>query len=159
MAVDLDTFKRAAGSWVSGVTIVTSRTGGRQHGMIVTAFCSVSADPPQVLVCANRGSGTRAVIDEASAFTVNVLAEEQTDLLEIFSGEGREENRFEGLDCTLGVTGCPRIPDALAYLDCSVAQVVESGTHDIYIGLVEAAEVSDLRPLAYFRRKCRRLET
>lgn len=159
MAVDVDTFKRAAGSWVSGVTIVTSRSGERRHGMTASAFCSVSAEPPQVLVCVNRESSTRALIRESSTFSVSILAQGQADLLELFADKDRQEVRFEGLDCSLGATGCPRIPGALAHLDCSVAQVLESGTHDIYIGLVEAAAIENRQPLAFFRGKCRRLES
>jgi flavin reductase (DIM6/NTAB) family NADH-FMN oxidoreductase RutF len=157
LAVDVDTFKRALGGWVSGVTIVTSRAGDRHCGMTASAFCAVSADPPQVLVCANRGSSTRGVIQEASAFGVSILARGQRGLSELFADKNRQDIRFEGLECPLGVTGCPRIPGALVHLDCSVTQVFESGTHSIYIGLVEAAAIQDREPLAYHRGEYWRL--
>ena len=55
---DADLFKRALRRWASGVTVVTARDGGELFGMTVSAFNSVSADPPLVLVCANQGSRT-----------------------------------------------------------------------------------------------------
>ena len=157
MPVDIETFKRTLGSWASGVTIVTSRAGGLQHGMTASAFCSVSAEPPQILICANRESNTHLVIEQARAFSVSILASGQEDLSDLFADKSREDVRFSELDCESGVTGCPRIPGAVAHLDCSVNQIIESGTHVIYVGLVEAAEISDRQPLAFFRGKYRNL--
>ena len=158
MPVDKDTFKRAAGSWVSGLTIVTSAKGDRRHGMTASAFSAVSAEPPQVLVCCEHGSATRALIREAGAFTVSLLARGQEALSELFADKQRSAVRFEGLDCATGVTGCPRIPGALAHIDCSVVRTHEAGTHDIYIGLVEAADLHDQEPLVFYRGTHRQLE-
>ena len=157
MSIDVDTFKDALSNWASGVTIVTSRIGALQSGMTVSAFCAVSAQPPQVLCCTNHESTTDSVIRQAKSFSVSILARQQERLSELFADENREDLRFEGLDCSLGVTGCPRIPGALVYLDCSVAQVLEAGTHMIYVGLVEAAEINDRVPLIFHRRKYRHL--
>ena len=157
MSIDVDSFKDALANWVSGVTIVTSRIGALQSGMTASAFCSVSAQPPQVLFCANRQSRTASVIRRAKSFSVSILAREQERLSELFADDGREDLRFDGLDCSRGVTGSPRIPGALVHLDCSVAQVLEAGTHVIYVGLVEAAEINDREPLIFHRRKYRHL--
>src|SRR5262245_701079 len=157
MAVDVDTFKRVLGSWVSGVTIVTSRHGELQHGMTASAFSSVSADPPQILICANRDSNTHAVIERSRCFSVSILAAGQEELSNLFADKSREDVRFDGLACATGATGCPRIPGALAHLDCRVAQAVAAGTHVIYVGLVEAAAVQDAAPLAFFRGRYQRL--
>jgi flavin reductase (DIM6/NTAB) family NADH-FMN oxidoreductase RutF len=151
MPVDSDTFKRAAGSWVSGLTIVTSAKGDRRHGMTASAFSAVSVEPPHVLVCCDRGSKTHALIGESEAFTMSILAQGQTDLSELFADKQRSELRFHGIDCATGVTGCPRIPGALAHIDCTVAQVHEAGTHAIYIGRVEAADIHDREPLVFYR--------
>lgn len=158
MPVDIDTFKRTAGSWVSGLTIVTTAKGDRRHGMTASAFSAVSAEPPQVLICCDRGSTTHALIHEAGAFTVNILAQGQEELSKLFADKQRSEVRFDGLDCETGVTGCPRIPGALVHIDCSVAEVHEAGTHAIYIGLVEAADVHDHEPLVFHRGRHRRID-
>ena len=157
MSVDIDTFKRAAGSWVSGLTIVTSAQGDRRHGMTASAFSAVSAEPPLVLVCCERSSKTHALIREAGVFGVSILARDQVGLSVLFADKGRSEVRFDGLDCAEGRTGCPRIPGALAQIDCSVVQVVDAGTHALFIGLVEAAEVHDGQPLAFYRGEYRGL--
>ncbi len=157
MSIDVDSFKDALGNWVSGVTIVTSRIGALQSGMTVSAFCSVSTQPPQVLFCANRQSTTGSVIRQAKSFSVSILAREQERLSELFADDGRENVRFDGLHCPLGMTGSPRIPGALVHLDCSVAQILEAGTHVIYVGLVEAADINDREPLIFHRRQYRHL--
>jgi flavin reductase (DIM6/NTAB) family NADH-FMN oxidoreductase RutF len=157
MPIDLDTFRRVLGSWLSGVTIVTSRHGELQHGMTASAFCSVSAEPPQVLICANRESSTHAVIERSRCFGVSILAAGQEELSNLFADKSREDVRFSGLACAQGVTGCPRIPGALAYLDCRVSQAIQAGTHTIYVGLIEAAVVGDAEPLAFYRGRYKRL--
>ncbi len=151
MAVDAETFKRALGSWATGVTIVTSQDGALRHGMTVSAFNEVSMDPPLVVICADKTSNTQALIERVRAFSVSILSQGQDQLSRLFANKEREELRFDGLDCEIGVTGCPRIPGALAWLDCSVQQAIEAGDHVVYIGRVEKAGVKDLGPLIHFR--------
>ncbi len=152
MAVDAESFKRALGSWASGVTIVTSQHDGERLGMTVSAFSSVSLAPPLVLVCADKGSNTNALIQKSGSFTVNVLAAGQDALSNLFADKKREAVRFDGLDCRTGATGCPRIPGVLAVLDCRVHEAVDAGDHWVYIGAVEAAEIAaDKQPLVYHR--------
>jgi flavin reductase (DIM6/NTAB) family NADH-FMN oxidoreductase RutF len=152
MPVDAESFKRALGSWASGVTIVTSQHGGERLGMTVSAFSSVSLAPPLVLVCADKSSNTNALIQKSGTFTVNVLAAGQSALSNLFADKKREAIRFDGLDCRPGATGCPRLPGVLATLDCRVHEAVDAGDHWVYIGAVEAAEIaSDKEPLVYHR--------
>ena len=152
MPVDAESFKRALGSWASGVTIVTSQHGGERLGMTVSAFSSVSLAPPLVLVCADKGSNTNALIQKSGNFTVNVLAAGQSALSNLFADKKREAIRFDGLDCRAGATGCPRLPGVLAVLDCRVHEAVDAGDHWVYIGAVEAADIaSDKEPLVYHR--------
>ncbi|MFI5316138.1 MAG: flavin reductase family protein [Myxococcota bacterium] len=152
MSVDRDTFKRTLGSWASGVTIVTSQHGGERLGMTVSAFSSVSLDPPLILVCADKASNTNALIHGSRTFTVNVLGREQSALSSLFADKKRESIRFDGLDCKTGATGCPRIPGALASLDCRVRDVVDAGDHIVYVGSVEAAAIdAEQEPLVYWR--------
>jgi flavin reductase (DIM6/NTAB) family NADH-FMN oxidoreductase RutF len=158
VSVDRDTFKRTLGSWASGVTIVTSQHAGERMGMTVSAFSSVSLDPPLVLVCADKGSNTNALILASRTFTVNVLGREQSALSSLFADKKRESVRFDGLDCKTGATGCPRIPGALASIDCRVRDVVDAGDHYVYVGTVEAATIdAEQEPLVYWRGLYQRL--
>ena len=152
MSVDRDTFKRTLGSWASGVTIVTSQHAGERMGMTVSAFSSVSLDPPLTLVCADKGSNTNTLIQASRTFTVNVLGREQSALSSLFADKKREAIRFDGLDCKTGATGCPRLPGALASLDCTVRDVVDAGDHIVYVGTVEDAAIdAEQEPLVYWR--------
>jgi flavin reductase (DIM6/NTAB) family NADH-FMN oxidoreductase RutF len=144
-------FKQALAQWASGVTIVTSRDGDRVQGMTVSAFSSVSLEPPLVLVCADKTSITHGLIQRSGVLGVSVLAEDQQALSNRFASKRDEHLRFQGLACAEGATGCPRIPGALVWLDCRVAQAVDAGDHRVYIAEVIEAEVQEGRPLVYFR--------
>jgi len=152
MPVDRDKFRHTLGSWASGVTIVTSQHGAERMGMTVSAFSSVSLDPPLVLVCADKSSNTNGVIKQSGAFTVNVLGRDQSALSNLFADKKREAIRFDGLDCKTGATGCPQLPGALATLDCRVYEAIDAGDHIIYVGSVEAAAIdAEQEPLVYWR--------
>ncbi len=151
MAVAADSFKQALARWASGVTIVTARHGADVHGMTVSAFASVSLDPPLVLVCAEKTSNTNALIQRSGVFTVNVLARGQDELSNKFASKKQEWERFVGLECKDGATGCPRIPGAAVALDCRVTQTIDAGDHLVYIAHVEDAAFTDAAPLVYYR--------
>ena len=151
MAVDPEQFRKVLGCWATGVTIVTSQDGDLRHGMTVSAFNEVSLDPPLVLVCADKNSNTLGVIERSKAFTVSILADDQSEVSNLFADKKREDIRFERLDCSRGATGCPRIPGAIAWLDCSVHNAVDAGDHVVYIGLVEQSDTTETAPLLYFR--------
>jgi flavin reductase (DIM6/NTAB) family NADH-FMN oxidoreductase RutF len=152
VGVDADQFRQALARWASGVTIATSLDADSQpQGMTLSAFCSVSLDPPLVLVCADQSSNTHRAIQTSKVLGVSLLASEQRELSERFASKELEAVRFEGLDCSAGSSGCPRIPGALAWLDCRVVQSVAAGDHVIYVAEVERAELGSGAPLLYFR--------
>lgn len=156
MSIDPELFKRLFASWATGVTIVTSREGERVHGMTASAFTEVSLEPPLVLFCADKSTITNELIQAAGVFCVSILAEGQEALSNKFASKKDEFRRFEGLDCASGATGCPRIPGALAWMDCRVVQAVDAGDHFVYIGEIAAAEVTDQAPLLHFRSAYRK---
>lgn len=157
MAIDGELYKKLLSNWASGVTVVTSRDGDRIQGMTVSAFNEVSLDPPLVLVCADKATITNELIQASGVFTVSILAHDQDVLSNRFASKRDEHRRFDGLDCELGSTGCARIPGAVAWLDCTVRQTVNAGDHYVYIGEIEAAEVTDRAPLLFFRARYEKL--
>ncbi len=157
MPVDRESFKQALSRWASGVTIVTSRAGDRIHGMTVSAFASVSLEPPLVLVCADKGSITHSVIAESHRFAANVLAADQGALSNRFADKRDEHRRFEGIEWKPGATGCPLLPGAVAHVDCRVTSAHDAGDHIIYVGTVEQVATTDDEPLLYFRGHYHRL--
>jgi flavin reductase (DIM6/NTAB) family NADH-FMN oxidoreductase RutF len=161
LTVSSERFRQALGHWASGVAIVTSRAGDRVHGMTVSAFSSVSLDPPLVLVCAEKTSETYAVIAEAGFFAVNILSSEQRDLSNRFASKKDEHRRFVGLETREAVTGAPLLHGCLAHLDCQVVATHDAGDHVIYVGSVEAAEQAEedaaREPLLHFQSAYRAL--
>jgi len=150
VTIDFEQFRSAMSRWATGVTIVTARAGERIHGMTVSDFAGVSADPPLVLVCADKSSNTLDVIREGGCFAVNVLAADQDALSNRFASKKEEHRRFEGLDCAEGPTGAPLVPGALVSLDCTVVDAHDAGDHVIFVGRIEHVVERDGEPLVYF---------
>jgi len=152
VAISGDQYKQTLAQWPSGVTIVTSRAGDRVQGMTVSSFNEVSLNPPLVLICADKSTITNDLIQASGVFSVSILAKGQEDLSNRFASKKHERERFDGLNCDDGETGCPRIPGAVAWLDCKIEQSVDAGDHLVHIGEIQAAEITDRPPLIYFRQ-------
>lgn len=135
-------FKHAMRRLAAGVTLVTTAGRGGRAGLTATAVCSLSADPPRVLVCVNRDSAPNRAIVAAKRFCVNVLGTRHRALALRFAGATgvQGEERFAKGTWTVGVTGAPVLADALASFDCAVVEAIESGTHTIFVGAVRAIE-------------------
>ncbi len=133
-AVDRDTFRAVMRKHASSVTVITTTHDGRLHGMTATAFCSVSADPPTILIVVNRSARSHPLIDGSGLFVVNIVSADQTSLAERFS-EKRDEP-FDGLDYTLGKTGAPILRGVIAHLECRVVSRTEVETHTLFLGSV-----------------------
>jgi flavin reductase (DIM6/NTAB) family NADH-FMN oxidoreductase RutF len=151
MSVSVDDFKKALQLWASGVAVVTtsSEKFGVQ-GMTVTAFSSVSVNPPQILVCINDSADTGVGIHESQYFAVNVLNSDQQDLSNQFAGGSSQQQRFENTDWQEGITGAPILNNSLMSLDCKVVEKVLAGTHWIIIGEVQACVCRSGEPLLYY---------
>ncbi|RCW37646.1 flavin reductase (DIM6/NTAB) family NADH-FMN oxidoreductase RutF [Halopolyspora algeriensis] len=148
--VDEGVFRDVVGRFVTGVTILTGSSEGRNHGMVVSAFSSLSVDPPMVLVCANRKSRTQDTVRKSGAFGVNVLAEHQHDLVRLFSSA--EPEKFSGvLWSPSEQLGLPLLTGVLGWLECRVIKEFEVATHAVFMGEVLGAGARGGAPLAYFR--------
>lgn len=148
--IDPDTFRAVLGRFASGVTILTARDGnGADQGMTVSAFCSVSLDPPLVLACVERVASVHPILAAAEHFAVSVLASGQEALSRRFAEQ--DGNRFDGIGFRRGRTGAALIDDALAHIECRRVAAHDTGDHTVFIGEVLAAEAHDRRPLLYYR--------
>ena len=158
MSVDPDTFRSVLGRFASGITVVTSRDGnGKDAGMTVNAFCSVSLIPPLILVCVDHVASMHAMIVAAPHFAVNILAADQEHISRRFSGPD-EHKRFDGLGYSRGTTGVALLDDALAHIECRRISQHEAGDHTVIIGEVETATAFSDRPLLYYRGGYAQLE-
>ena len=149
--IDAATFRAVLGRFATGVTVVTTRDAeGRDHGMTVSAFSSVSLDPPLVLVCIARNASMFPSLAEATHVAVNVLAEGQEPLSRRFASE--VDDRFEGIGFTRAPSGCPLLDGALASIELRIETRVDAGDHVVYIGRVEHAQLTaEAGPLLYYR--------
>jgi flavin reductase (DIM6/NTAB) family NADH-FMN oxidoreductase RutF len=155
--IDAATFRRALGRFPSGVTVVTVRDdAGRDFGMTVSAFASLSLAPPLVLVCIGDDATIGGNVAAAGHFAVSVLAENQTALAELFADTGAD--RFAGTAIVRGTTGLALIEGAVSHLECAIVARHRGGDHTIVVGEVLAATaVEDGRPLIYQLGDYRRL--
>ena len=150
MAIDPELFKQALGSFASGVTILTTQDQeGQLRGMTVSAFCSVSLDPPLVLVCIDQKAECHPNLRGIGRFAVNILGEAQRELSRRFATKGID--RFEGVRVRPGATGVPLLDGALSVLECRVVRAHPAGDHTIFVGEVQEAEVAPEAPLLHFR--------
>jgi flavin reductase (DIM6/NTAB) family NADH-FMN oxidoreductase RutF len=151
--IDPATFRSVLGRFASGVTVVTVRDDQLyDHGMTVSAFCSLSLEPPLVLVCIEKSASLHGVLatgHTASRFAVNILEAKQEEIARRFAEE--HPDRFEGVGFTRGVTGAPIIDDCLAVIECEVQSRHPAGDHTIVIGAVIASATNEGRPLLYYR--------
>lgn len=151
-------FRRALGRFASGVTVVTTRdANGNLHGITVSAFCSVSLDPPLVLVCIDKNTGSHRALTESAAFVVNFLREEQRHLSDRFASF--LPDKFGSVKYRAGIDDLPVLEDALCHLECRLVNAHEAGDHTIFVGQIERATVNDGEPLVYFQGNYRSLKT
>ena len=156
MALDQDAFRAVLGRFASGVTIVTVLgANGRDYGMTVSAFSSVSLEPPLVMVCIGEEASLKPMIAEATHYGVSILASDQEPLSRRFAAHGE---RFDGIGFTRGENGMALIDGALAFMECRIVARHRAGDHTVVIGEVEAASVEDARPLLYYRGGYAQLE-
>jgi len=154
--IDQATFRQVLGHFASGVTVVTAATGDVYHGITVSSFCSLSLDPPLVLVCIDKRVRSHEAIVQAGAFAINILAQENEHLSRHFAS--RIEDKFASIAYHLGETGTPILHDVLATLECRLHAQLPGGDHTIFAGEVVAmSSRDDADPLLYYRGGYRQL--
>lgn len=139
----------------AGVTIVTTRHQDTLAGLTATSVCSLTAEPPRLLVCINRDADAHALIEASGIFAVSLLTRAHQELADRFGGRTGMFGpaRFAHGDWATAVTGAPLLVGAAASFDCRLAQIVPVGTHSIFIGEVEAVQVrEDGEELVYIDR-------
>ena len=144
-AVGAEDFRRGMRRLAAGVTIVAAAHGGERSGLTATAVSSLTAEPPQLLVCVNRSAAAHEQIRKGEALCVNALALEHRALAERFAGIGgiHGPERFEAGSWTTLATGAPVLADALAAFDCVVVDAVDVATHTIFISRVVAVRARE----------------
>jgi flavin reductase (DIM6/NTAB) family NADH-FMN oxidoreductase RutF len=152
-SVAADEFAGAMSMLASGVVLVTCCRAERPWGMTVTAFASVSAHPPTVLVSLGSGTTCALAIPETGAFGVSILSRDQVDVAEYGAVPGAAKFLDALVERCDRRSTSPAIANALVHLDCVVFDAVDAGDHTVFFGHVRA--VRGLRggnPLVYHGR-------
>jgi flavin reductase (DIM6/NTAB) family NADH-FMN oxidoreductase RutF len=142
-------FRAVMGSVCTPVSVVTAMAGDRPHGTTVSAFASLSLDPPMVLVSLDRSSDLLRLVRRSLAFGLNVLHSGQSALASAFARKG--EDKFDGVDWTLD-GGVPRLGGSAGWLACRVERLVKGGDHIVVLGRVVAVRHDPAPPLTYYQR-------
>jgi flavin reductase (DIM6/NTAB) family NADH-FMN oxidoreductase RutF len=147
--VDSAAFRKACGTFATGITIVTVMgPDGNPHGITVNSFTSVSLEPPMVLVCIDRKATILPQLEAAQYIGINVLSEDQRDLSAQFARRGMD--RFESAPWFSGQFAVPLLEGSLSHYECAVHTVAEGGDHLIFIAEVLHLQCFAGRPLLYF---------
>ena len=146
-ALDPALFRKAMGSFATGVTVIGVLEGDHAHGMTANAFMSGSADPPLCVVSVNKLARTHALLIKAEGFGVSILAESQVAVAAHFAGKpnSRERRGFERLD------GAPVLRNCCVAIAASKTAALDCGDHTLFVGRIRALEVFERAPLIYHR--------
>jgi flavin reductase (DIM6/NTAB) family NADH-FMN oxidoreductase RutF/flavin-dependent dehydrogenase len=141
-------FRRALGQFATGVTVITARTTeGRNVGVTVNSFSSVSLDPPLILWSLARQAPSFADFTNCSHFAVNVLEAKQHHLSRQFSTP--LPDKFAGVDFAHGKAEVPLVGGAIAHFICRKVKQYDGGDHVIFLGEVEEYKCNDGEPLVF----------
>ena len=149
-SIDPQLFRRVLGTVAAPVSVVTSRGDDGPHGTTVSAFCSLSLQPPMVLVALDRSSDLLALIERSRRYGINVLARGQEAFAQRFARKGRD--KFAGVEWKPEHGGLPRLPGVQAWLACDVGELLPGGDHVIATGHVVGADYRETEPLVYQER-------
>lgn len=157
MPISNDEFRAALSYFASGVTVVTTvDAAGKMYGITVSSFCSVSLEPPLVLICIEKTTASHHAFVESGIFVVNILGEDQKDVSERFATP--YPDKFAGIAFELNDLRIPILTGCLVKLECRLRNAYDGGDHSIFVGEVENALIDHGPPLMYFRGDYRELE-
>ncbi|HEU5441617.1 MAG TPA: flavin reductase family protein [Ktedonobacterales bacterium] len=152
MTVDADSFRAVMGHFATGVSVVTTCDGSQRQGITVNAFCSVSLEPPLVLVCIEKTSHVHDAMRASGVFAVNLLRADQEQFSTGFASNTEERRRdFCHVASHTVATGAPVFDVSLGFADCRVVAMYPGGDHTIFLGRVEALGAFEGEPLLYYR--------
>jgi flavin reductase len=147
------TYRDAMAAMAGAVSVITTMDSGEPTGFAATAVCSVTDEPPTLLVCVNHEASVYAAFSRADRLCVNVLSAEQVHVAKRFGGKIPQGERFEGSRWTTLFSGSPVLAEAAVAFDCTVKNRVSVGTHDVMFCQVEyVRHQANPSALVYFAR-------
>lgn len=149
-----DGIKQVMRVFPQGVTIVTTMTPEGPRGLTVSAFTSISLNPPLVLVSISKASRVHSYFMRSDAFAINLLADDQKSVSQRFAGMDETADRFRGMNFSPGQTGSPVVQGVRAVVECRKWKVYDGGDHSIMVGeVVRAQKLNDKPPLVFYQQQ------
>jgi flavin reductase len=153
--VSAEIFKQSMRLLAGGVCIAATAQNGERLGLTVTAVCSLTLDPPTLIVCVNRDAGAHNTMRATRRISVNFLASDHVELAELFSSSNfKGAGRFDPAKWTDMTSGVPALLGALAALDCEIIEEMSIGQHSVFFCEVKTARLDpEKEPLVHFNRE------
>ncbi|MBT8189033.1 MAG: flavin reductase family protein [Saprospiraceae bacterium] len=148
LELNKDTLRKVAGSFATGVAVVTCRSRDDSiEGITVNSFVSVSLEPPLILFSIQRQAAFLLHLFIGQPIGISILSEHQKSVSDYFAGLNNEEGLI-GFEMFGEVEV---VKDALAYYHLEVDQIIRAGDHDLIICEVRGLSYRDGNPLLYFK--------
>jgi 3-hydroxy-9,10-secoandrosta-1,3,5(10)-triene-9,17-dione monooxygenase reductase component len=150
-------FRDALSHFCSGITILAAIVDSVPVGLTCQSFFSVSLEPPLVAIAVSKSSTSFPKVRGAPVFSITVLAQSQEHISSAFAHSGTD--KWQGITWQPGTFGAPLIDGSLAWLACSVRDVVDAGDHVLVLAnVLDLNYEPNAQPLLYFRSEYRNLD-
>lgn len=133
--------------FITGVTVITAKDGQAPRGLAASAYCSVSLEPPLVLVCVQKTSSTYPALFSSSHLGINILGADQRATVDVFAGKATD--KFSGLAWHEGPYGSPLVDGSAASIEAEIQERFQAKTHTVFVCRVRHAELGDTAPMIY----------
>lgn len=154
--MDSLTYRKALGHFASGVAIITTTDEGTIHARTASAFCTVSLNPPLVLICIDKESRMHSILARSGFYGISVLGRNQEIFSRYFAGRPPADDFHVPF---IWHKHCPLLEGALTHVVCKVSKTYETGDHTLFIGQVEYLDATDDHaPLLFYSGKYQALE-
>lgn len=145
-------WRAAMGAFPTGVTVATSWLGSEPMGSTINAFCSVSLNPPLLLICLDKLNPLFGPVQESGVFGVNILGCEDGERLARHFAVGPEIGRFAALPYRIAAAGAPQLEAAPVFIDCALEAIHDAGDHVVVIGRGVRVEHGPAAPPLLYHR-------
>lgn len=152
MTVSNDLFRELMRRFAAGVTLVTFSENGKLGGLTVSSFCSLSMDPPLVLICIDREVASHESLEKTATFGVNICNSEQGKIALDFANPNIDKNELvRSLPHRITENGTPLLEGSLAAMECTITEKYDGGDHTIFVGRIEGGNFDEkAKPLVYY---------
>ena len=153
MTITDDTFKELMKRFASGVTLITFENNGKYGGLTVSSFCSLSMNPPLILICVDKKIPSHNSLENGSFFGVNICNSEQGKLAWDFANSNIDKNELIlSLNHEVTSSKVPLLTDCLASMECTIKEAYEGGDHTIFVGQIKQGNFDEeSEPLIYYK--------